>query len=66
MQPVLAGGWPGKFPIEKMRRFGYLFFVLWQTHRENKKPKNKIADPNAPACSYMGVAFFVFFVFDQK
>ena len=50
--------------------------VLKTSRNPKKKQKNKIADPNSPACTYMGLAilfFLVFFgflnvfsVFDQK
>ena len=46
---------------------GFLVFdQKYQKPRENQK-KNKIADPNSPACTYMGLAilFFLFVWFSQ-
>ena len=49
--------------------FSQCFLGFWpkvlKTSRNPKKTKkkNKIADPNSPACTYMGLAILVFFVF---
>ena len=53
--------------------FGFLevFFGFWpkvsKTSRKPKKTKKKtkIADPNSPACTYMGLAILFFFVFSR-
>ena len=43
------------------------FDQKWQKPRENQKnKKNKIADPNSPACTYMGLAILFFFWFLTK
>ena len=56
--------------------FGFLTKSIKNLEKSKKTKKNKIADPNSPACTYMGLAilfFFCFFgflnvfwVFDQK
>ena len=52
--------------------FSKFFWVLdqkYQKPRENQKnKKNKIADPNSPACTYKGLAilFFLFFLVFSK
>ena len=40
------------------------FFCFWpKVAKTSRKPKkNKIADPNSPACTYMGLAFFFCFL----
>ena len=52
--------------------FGFWPKVLKTSRNPKKNKKNKIADPNSPACTYMGLAicFFwfsqCFLVFDQN
>ena len=90
MQPVLAGGWPGKFPIEKkwdvldicflfcgkhiektknqktkLQTLTHQLVATWVLHflcflfltksskKTEKTKKNKIADPNSPACRFL-------------
>ena len=50
--------------------FGFLVFSMFFgfltksiKNLEKSKKKNKIADPNSPACTYMGLAILFFFVF---
>ena len=44
--------------------FGFLTKSIKNLEKSKKKQKNKIADPNSPACTYMGLAilFFLFFL----
>ena len=39
--------------------FSMVFLILTKSINEKTK-KNKIADPDSPACTYMGLSFFVF------
>ena len=47
--------------------FSRFFDTFGQKPKTSRKPKknkkNKIADPNSPACAYMGLAIFVFLFF---
>ena len=43
--------------------FGFLTKSIKNLEKSKKKQKNKIADPNSPACTYMGLAILFFFVF---
>ena len=45
--------------------FSRCFFGFWpKVAKTSRKPKkNKIADPNSPACTYMGLAILFFLVF---
>ena len=42
--------------------FGFLTKSI-KNLEKSKKNKNKIADPNSPACTYMGLAILVFLFF---
>ena len=44
-------------------QFCFFVFLVFSRFLKTKKQKNKIADPNSPACTYMGLAILVFLVF---
>jgi len=57
----LVPTWVLQFCFFLVSRGFLILLVKNQKPRENQK--NKIADPNSPACAYMGLAIFVFLLF---
>ena len=45
--------------------FWFLTKSIKNLEKTKKNKKNKIADPNSPACTYMGLAIFFFLVFSR-
>ena len=45
--------------------FGFLTQRIKNLEKSKKNKKNKIADPNSPACTYMGLAILFFLVFSM-